>query len=471
METTSDTTDQTQEQLEQLKLSDSTNFTGEAIQMQGQLEVDEKDIDGNQYVFSKSISVQKNSFVDSRQNIDKLCPPPVYFSDELLLKELPVEKEEILKGLQETPQGGLVCVDKEAMEKQKGVLVDVLKQLTVNILKGLTITHISLPVKIFEPRSTLQRIVDLFSFSPIFLTRASQTPDHLERFKLVIANAVSSIYLCCAQNKPFNPILGETLQAQFSDGTEVYCEHTSHHPPISNFYVHPKDRKGYEFWGFYEFVGSMSGNSLRAGQKGPNNIKFEDGQHIRYSLVDSKLGGTIMGDRTVEGVGNMVFEDLTNNFKCVLFFNTYQKSGFWTVTETGKKDEFFGVIYKTKQPIDPVASFKSYYIKGAKDIPDISKIEPEIEEKLATVTGSWLRELKIDDQVYWNIDQDKPLRQIPMLDKSQFVLPSDWRYRDDLIWLKYENIPIAHNWKVRMEVQQRYDRKLRQLNQKGKGSH
>jgi hypothetical protein len=132
-------------------------------------------------------------------------------------------------------------------------------------LKGLTITHISLPVKIFEPRSALQRVVDLFSFSPIFLTKAAETDDHLERFKLVIANAVSSMYLCCSQNKPFNPILGETLQAQFADGTEVYCEHTSHHPPISNFLVHPKDRKGYQFWGHFEFVGSMSGNSLRAG--------------------------------------------------------------------------------------------------------------------------------------------------------------------------------------------------------------
>jgi hypothetical protein len=35
---------------------------------------------------------------------------------------------------------------------------------------------------------------------------------------------------------------------------------------------------------------------------------------------------------------------------------------------------------------------------------------------------------------------------------KQKVLPSDWRYRDDLLWLRYGNIPVAHNWKVRMEV-------------------
>ena len=89
--------------------------------------------------------------------------------------------------------------------------MDVLKQLTINLLKGLSISHISLPVKIFEPQSTLQRIVELFSFTPQFLRKAAETEDHLERLKLVITNAISCIYLCCKQMKPFNPILGETL--------------------------------------------------------------------------------------------------------------------------------------------------------------------------------------------------------------------------------------------------------------------
>lgn len=35
--------------------------------------------------------------------------------------------------------------------------------------------------------------------------------------------------------KPFNPILGETFQARLSDGSEVFLEQISHHPPISSF--------------------------------------------------------------------------------------------------------------------------------------------------------------------------------------------------------------------------------------------
>jgi len=68
---------------------------------------------------------------------------------------LPVTKDEILKGFEKYVKGGLVYTDQEALDKQKGVLVEVLKQLTVNLLKGLTISHISLPIKIFEPRSSI----------------------------------------------------------------------------------------------------------------------------------------------------------------------------------------------------------------------------------------------------------------------------------------------------------------------------
>ena len=129
-------------------------------------------------------------------------------------EELPVlsrEYDKIMYGLTRGKMGGLICTDKEAMDNQKGILVEVLRQLTMNLLKGLTISHISLPVKMFEPRSSIQRVVDLFSHAPQFFNKAAKIDDHLERFKLVIAGAMSSIYICCTQMKPFNPLLGETL--------------------------------------------------------------------------------------------------------------------------------------------------------------------------------------------------------------------------------------------------------------------
>jgi len=53
-----------------------------------------------------------------------------------------------------------------------------------------------LPIKIFEPRSSIQRICDLWTNGPIYLKKAAQTNDHLERLKLVIAFTISSVYIC-----------------------------------------------------------------------------------------------------------------------------------------------------------------------------------------------------------------------------------------------------------------------------------
>jgi hypothetical protein len=68
--------------------------------------------------------------------------------------------------------------------------------------------------------------------------------------------------------------------------------------------------------------------------------------------------------------------------------------------------------------------------------------------KICDIEGSWLRSLKIDGRKYWDIDQDIPERFKPCLDN---VAPSDWRYREDLLWLKYDHMKIAAQWKVRME--------------------
>lgn len=176
------------------------------------------------------------------------------------------------------------------------------------------------------------------------LRKAADTSDHLERLKLVIAFTISSIYLCNGQNKPFNPLLGETLQGKFEDGTKFFCEHTSHHPPISNFLVEDKDNK-YNLSGYYEITGKMGANHFVSGLRGPNDLVFSDGQHIRFGFPSYRLGGTVMGERTIEAIGSCTFEDLTNNRKAVLIMGTFKKTGWIRSSTSGSKDEFTGMIY------------------------------------------------------------------------------------------------------------------------------
>lgn len=85
----------------------------------------------------------------------------------------PRVKEEILYGFEFPEEGGLLCTDHEMLDRQKGVFTHVVKQIAINLLKGLSLSHISLPIKIFEPRSSIQRICDLWTFAPVYLKQAA----------------------------------------------------------------------------------------------------------------------------------------------------------------------------------------------------------------------------------------------------------------------------------------------------------
>lgn len=82
-----------------------------------------------------------------------------------------------------------------------------------------------------------------------------------------------------------------------------------------------------------------------------------------------------MGERTIEATGSIFFEDLTNNRKAAVIFSTYKKSGFFTTTETGSRDEFTGIIYDCEPILNKDASAKVLYSKNATEINDLSKIK------------------------------------------------------------------------------------------------
>lgn len=210
--------------------------------------------------------------------------------------------------------GGLRCTDKEAMERQKGVLKDVVKEFAKNFIKGLGISHMSLPVRMFEPRSTIQRVADYFCFAPVFLKQGSQQTNKVERFKYLAAYMIAGMHVCTGQLKPFNPLLGETLQATMPDGSKVYCEHISHHPPITAFSLEDVDGD-YNLYGAAEFTASFGANTMRAGQEGNNYLKFKDNQVIRIQNPYYTLGGTVVGDRTINIDGFILFEDEENDIK------------------------------------------------------------------------------------------------------------------------------------------------------------
>jgi len=71
--------------------------------------------------------------------------------------------------------------------------------------------NVSLPIKIFEPRSFLEKVAKDFAYAPYFLNQAYFIKDTLEWFKLIVSWFVSNVHLEPQMKKPFNPILGETF--------------------------------------------------------------------------------------------------------------------------------------------------------------------------------------------------------------------------------------------------------------------
>ena len=106
--------------------------------------------------------------------------------------------------------------------------------------------------------------------------------------------------------------------------------------------------KTYRFYGYYEFTGKMGKNSLTSGLRGPCTVEFPDGTCIRFNAPDFKLGGTIMGERTIEGIGSLLFEDMANQLRAVVTLGTFKSSGFFSKTHTGSRSDFTGIIYKVK---------------------------------------------------------------------------------------------------------------------------
>ena len=142
-------------------------------------------------------------------------------------------------------------------------------------MEGKGIVAVSLPVRIFEKRSTVERICDLWCTGPQYLKKAALEVDPLERLKLVITFVVSGMHQVASQRKPFNPILGETYEGVWPDGSRISVEHVSHHPPISCFIVEHPDGL-FTFEGSYEFTAKITdlGNSVTGRQVGKNRVKF-----------------------------------------------------------------------------------------------------------------------------------------------------------------------------------------------------
>ncbi|KAK4535161.1 hypothetical protein CDCA_CDCA04G1186 [Cyanidium caldarium] len=210
---------------------------------------------------------------------------------------------------QAAPLGGVGFTDRAELERQRHVVGHMLRQVGNNFMEGKDLVNLSLPIRLFEPRSFMQRLTEDWSYCTLFLRAAALATDPLERFKHTIAFAVAGLHKSAVMFKPFNPLLGETYQAVMpSDGTRIYLEQSCHHPPVTHWRV-SCGAGLYEFTGFgaYSAKVHLFENSVRAQRLGVNVVTFQDGSRVVFWLPHMKIHGIAFGERRLEYLGRAVF--------------------------------------------------------------------------------------------------------------------------------------------------------------------
>jgi hypothetical protein len=345
------------------------------------------------------------------------------------------------------PDNGLIYKDYDLISKQRKMIFTLLKQIGGNILSGKSIMNVSFSVNIFEPCTLLDRFAGLYGYVPSLLPPIIELEDPLEKMKAVLTWVVATMHLGIGQYKPFNPVLGETLQAKVG-GMSLYGEQVSHHPPISSFLVIGKD---IEVSSTHGIVAQTYPNSAKAKTDGKRAIKIGGTHPVEYEITHphAELAGLMFGKRTFKYAGHITVQDKTNELYAILFINP-NKQGFFSSFFTKKphRDDFIkGFVTKNKNLIEH---------------PKESSLKKK--KHLSICEGYWIDRFSIDGEVTWTIDGVQP---DPIL--SQYKkLPSDSSLRLDVKALRNKDEKEAQRLKEELEDAQRNDRKLRESAKKVK---
>lgn len=382
-------------------------------------------------------------------------PTPRFINSDIWMKEPDLSFEKIFKGINIKNEEGLISRDPEIIRKFEGLITNIIGQL-LRVPFG---HHISIQVKIFEPFTVHQKYINAFAYANKFLIPASnQNLDSYERFKLCITFTFSGIYIPIGQLKPFNPFLGETYQGELPNGAKLYIEQVTHSPLVARYYIIFK--KVYEISGYWNLsVKAVKfGTQMSICQKGPIYIKFPQiNECIIGHYPEIRMINLFSEDRANLYFGNMVFLDLKNNYKAVIKLNQNPKC-FHEVT---------GYTFKYNYGDNFVYDYDKEWEFGKKF--EIGKEINNKYELIDKISGSWLSKLVIGEELTWDINAQLPEFVRPVKN----CIPSDGRFREDLIWLyrsfycskneeeKRIYMDLAQQWKIMMEEFNRWERRKR----------
>lgn len=370
------------------------------------------------------------TFLAKRQ-ADTVLFSPVYLSEhELITRYNNADKKLLSESLwtnyQRGLEGELVLQNPAVLEAEKGVIKEVIGNRLSSMFGGDVNT--GLPIRIFKPYSQLEAIANLFC-NLSFLHQATKLNDPLEQFKCVIAYAITSIPFGINPWKPFTPYLGETLQGKTSDGSEFFLEHHGHKPFIDSLYIVNQKAK-FTVSATIESDSDESANTIVVNFKGIVTVSIS-GRKFHYTLPSFVNDGFSYKKRTLSLKNNAVFYAPETGLKAIVRFSV------------GKLNRFEGGVF----PVTYAVTVNSKHFE--KTLFREGKLAQN-ETALAKVDGCWFESLSFNSVPFW--DHSQPAYKMKM---KKDVLPSDWRFREDILWLLYENPKFSLQWKLKLEEAQR----------------
>lgn len=328
-----------------------------------------------------------------------------------------------------TEDGIKPLAEEETVIEQK-IAKQILKNTASKVFSS---ESLSFPVLFSEARSNLERTADMFSFLvDIYIPKMMETQSINEKLMYLTVGILAGSYIQLKTKKPWNPVLGETFVGNWENGTMFYSEQISHHPPVGAYeLIGPNN--SWKCHGKVKGQFESSVNSVEAKQEGLFSLIFEDGSEYQWEFPTMLMSGSLYGDKTVKMKGTIVVSDIKNKLESVI--NFAPKKSKKTSVEKKSANMIYGGI-------------KSSQSKKA-EFTDI-------------IRGDICNEIKYNDKLVWNIDDNKPTRPSAKVDEEK-ILQSDSRYRLDRNLFISNKSEEADRAKVLIEEFQRREERLRKV--------
>ncbi|XP_047089184.1 oxysterol-binding protein-related protein 1B-like [Lolium rigidum] len=326
----------------------------------------------------------------------------------------------------------------EPVEKEKGVsLWSMIKD---NVGKDLT--RVCLPVYFNEPISSLQKCFEDLEYSDL-LDRAYDyglKGNSVMRILCVAAFAVSGYASSDGRPcKPFNPLLGETYEADYPEnGIRFFSEKVSHHPMVMACHC---EGRGWRFWGESNVKSKFWGQTIQLDPVGVLTLQFDDGEIFKWSKVTTAINNIIIGKLYCHHHG--------------------------TMSISGNRQHSCKLTFKQQ----------SFLERNPRQVQGF--VEDTDGNKVATLTGKWDESMycavtndKSEATLLW--EKNKPPANPTRYNLSSFAItlneltpklkeklpPTDSRLRPDQRHLENGEYDKANSEKLRLETRQRMARKM-----------